>query len=107
MNAFQQFITIGMVVLGTQITRWLPFVALRKASGTSAFLHYLGRVLPPAIFGMLVIYCYRNLDFASAPYGVPEIVCGMIVAVLQLIFKNMGVSILLGTLTYILWLNFI
>lgn len=63
MNTVQQIITIATVVVGTQLTRWLPFLFFRSNKPTPAYIYYLGKVLPPAIFGMLVVYCYRNTDF--------------------------------------------
>lgn len=66
----------------------------------------LGKVLPLAIFGMLVVYCYRSVDFAaSLKHGFPEIVSGICVAICQLAFKNMCLSIVIGTVLYIVWMN--
>lgn len=105
MTALQQFITIGMVVAATQLTRWLPFWILKSQKQPSPYVLYMGKILPPAIFGMLVVYCYRNLDVESGMHGVPELVSGCCVAVLQMLFKNMGISIIGGTGLYMLWVN--
>lgn len=104
MTVLQQIITIGVVVVATQLTRWLPFLVFRREE--PAYMRYLGRVLPAAIFGMLVVYCYRNVDFLHASaHGLPELVAGAVVALLQARFKNMAVSILVGTALYALWVN--
>lgn len=105
MTLVQQIITICIVVIGTQLTRWLPFLILDSKKQSSAYIRYMGRVLPPAIFGMLVVYCFRNLDLLSGTHGIPELVCGCCVAILQLLFKNMGLSIAAGTIMYVMWVN--
>lgn len=105
MTTIQQIVTIATVVVGTQLTRWLPFLIFKSGKQTPVYIHYLGKVLPPAIFGMLVIYCYKDTDFLSPAHGIPEVVSGLCVAILQLLFKNMCLSIVLGTCIYILWVN--
>ena len=101
----EQIITIVMVVIGTQLTRWLPFWIFRSNRQTPEYIYYLGRVLPPAIFGILVIYCYKDTNFMVPDYGFKEVICGSIVALVQLLFKNMALSIVLGTSCYIIWVN--
>lgn len=106
MTQIQQILTVAVAVVGTQLTRWLPFFIFRSASSTPAYVRYLGKVLPPAIFGMLMIYCYRGIEIIdSSTHGLPEIVSGICVALCQLKYKNMCLSILAGTLLYILWMN--
>lgn len=105
MTGFQQAITIALVVVGTQLTRWIPFLAFGSNKKTPAYVRYIGKVLPPAIFGMLVIYCFKDLDVWKGTHGIPEIVSGCCVAALQLLFRNMGLSIFAGTLIYIIWIN--
>lgn len=105
MTTIQQIATIAIVVVGTQLTRWLPFWIFKSGKPTPAYVHYLGRVLPPAIFGMLVIYCYKDTDFLSSTHGIPEIVSGLCVAIIQLLFRNMCLSIVAGTGIYMVWVN--
>lgn len=105
MTTLQQIATIAIVVVGTQLTRWLPFWIFKSDKPTPAYIDYLGKVLPPAIFGMLVIYCYKDTDFLSSSHGIPEIVSGLCVAIIQLLFKNMCLSIILGTGIYVVWVN--
>lgn len=87
------------------MTRWLPFLIFKSGKQTPAYINYLGRVLPSVIFGMLVIYCYKDTDFLSPSHGVPEIASGLCVAVMQLLFKNMCLSIVFGTGVYVVWMN--
>lgn len=105
MTTIQQILTIAVVVAGTQLTRWLPFWIFKSGKQTPAYIHYIGKVLPSAIFGMLVIYCYRDIDFLSPAHGVPEIVSGLCVVLMQLLFKSMCLSIIVGTAIYIAWVN--
>ena len=105
MTVTEQIITILIVILATQLTRWLPFLVFRSARHTPAYVHYLGKVLPPAIFGMLMVYCYKDTDFASPEQFLPEVICGILVAVLQLWQKNICLSIVAGTAAYVMWVN--
>jgi len=65
MTTAQQLITIGMAVLGTAVTRFLPFLLFPAGRPTPRYVQYLGRVLPPAALGLLVIYCLKDVDFLS------------------------------------------
>lgn len=106
MTLTEQIMTVGVVIVGTQLTRWLPFWLFRDKAKTPPYVQYLGRVLPPAIFGMLVVYCYRDVDFIhSSQHGLPELVAGLCVALCQFAFKNMCLSIVTGTFIYIVWTN--
>lgn len=102
MTITQQAITIGAVVLGTVITRSLPFLIFPAGKETPAFIKYLGRVLPPAVFGMLVIYCLRNVDFLSGNHGMPELMAIAAVTALHLWKRQMLISIAGGTVIYML-----
>ncbi len=62
MTISQQMITIAMVILGTVLTRFLHFLLFPAGKETPKYIRYLGRVLPSAVFGLLVIYCRRNGD---------------------------------------------
>lgn len=62
MTLAQQIITIGLCVLGTMTTRFLPFLVFRENRETPKFIQYVGKFLPSAVFGMLVVYCLRNVN---------------------------------------------
>ena len=83
---------------GTILTRFLPFLAFRKH--TPQYVSYLGRVLPPAIIGMLVIYCLKDITPAVHPFGIPELIAAACTAGLQAWRRNSLVSILAGTVFY-------
>ena len=61
----QILLTILAVTLGTMLTRFLPFLLFPNSSKTPKFIRYLGKVLPYAVMGMLVVYCLRNVSFMS------------------------------------------
>ncbi len=62
MTLAQQIITIGMCILGTMATRYLPFFIFKENKKTPEYIQYLGKFLPSAVFGMLVIYCLKNVE---------------------------------------------
>lgn len=98
----QQLITIAMVVLGTLLTRFLPFLVFPAGKPTPRYVQYLGRVLPPAVFGLLVVYCLRNVDLFAGSHGLPEAIAIAVVAALHLWKRQMLLSIAGGTLCYML-----
>ena len=83
---------------GTILTRFLPFLAFRKH--TPQYVAYLGRVLPPAIIGMLVVYCLKDITPTAHPFGIPELIAAACTAGLQAWRRNSLVSILAGTVFY-------
>ena len=84
----------------TALLRFLPFLVFGKK--LPAYVLYLGRVLPPAIIGMLVVYCLKDVTLTAAPFGLPEFIAAASVAALQCAKRNSLISILCGTLLYML-----
>ncbi len=93
-------VLIAVMALATAALRFLPFLVFRKH--TPAYIVYLGRVLPAALIGMLVVYCLKDVRIASAPHGLPELLAGTAVVLLQAWKRNSLLSILAGTLIYML-----
>ena len=91
-------VLVAVMSVFTVLLRFLPFLIFRKK--VPAYVVYLGKVLPPAIIGMLVIYCLRNMSFVTAPYGIPEIAAAAVVVLLQAWKRNSLLSILSGTVVY-------
>lgn len=102
MTLTQQIITIGMVVLGTMITRFLPFLCFPAGKPTPRYIRYLGTVLPPAVFGLLIVYCLRNVSLFAGSHGIPELLSIAVVVGLHLWKRQMLLSIAGGTLCYML-----
>lgn len=97
MTLSQQIITIAAVALATMLTRFLPFILFPAGKKTPAFVSYIGKVLPAAVFGLLVVYCLKDVHPLSWPFGLPELI-----AVLHLKWRQMLVSIAGGTIVYML-----
>ena len=102
MSITQQIITIAMVILGTMITRFLPFIAFPAGKETPKYVKYLGLALPGAIFGMLVVYSLKFIDLTTAPYGAAEFLGVLAVVVLHLWKRQMLISIAGGTIVYMI-----
>ncbi len=103
----QQLVTILMVVLGTMLTRFLPFLLFPAGKPTPKYLQYLGKVLPAAVFGLLVVYCLRNVSIVSGSHGIPELIAIVVVVGLHLWKKQMLLSIAGGTVFYMLLVQFV
>jgi branched-subunit amino acid transport protein AzlD len=95
---------IGIVAIMTWITRGLPYLLFTK-KGPPQIVAYLGTVLPASIMVILVIYCLRNTQFTTFPYGAAEIISLFLVVVLQFWRRNTLVSIFAGTVCYMVLLR--
>lgn len=102
MTAAQQLITILVVAAGTMLTRFLPFLLFPAGKPTPKYIRYLGNVLPAAVFGMLVVYCLKNVQLFAGSHGLPEVIAIAVVAALHLWKKNTLLSIAGGTVCYML-----
>lgn len=102
MTLTQQIITIAMVVLGTMLTRFLPFLLFPAGKPTPKYIQYLGRVLPASVFGLLVIYCLKNVSVFTGSHGIPELLAILLVVVLHLWKRQMLLSIAGGTVFYMI-----
>ena len=100
MSALEQVITIAAVVLGTMLTRFLPFLLFPAGKATPRYVQYLGKALPGAVFGLLVIYCLKNVSLLSGSHGLPELMAVAVTAVLHLWKRNVLLSIGVGTALY-------
>ena len=98
-------ILIAVMALVTILLRFLPFLIFRDE--TPAYITYLGKVLPPAIIGMLVIYCLKDTSFLAYPHGLPEIIASVFVVILQIWKRNSLISILSGTVVYMLLIQLV
>ena len=93
-------VLVAVMSLVTILLRFLPFLIFRKQ--TPAYITYLGRVLPPAIIGMLVVYCLKDITLTAHPHGLPELIAAVCVVGLQVWRRNALISILSGTVVYML-----
>lgn len=102
MTLTQQIITILMVVLGTMLTRFLPFLLFPAGKETPRYIRYLGKALPPAVFGLLVVYSLKGVDLLLGSHGIPELISILLVVFLHKWKGQMMLSIAGGTLCYMI-----
>ncbi len=100
MTLTQQIITIAMVVFGTAVTRFLPFLIFPAGKPTPKYIRYLGKFLPAAVFGLLVVYSLKDVSVLSGSHGVPELISIVLVIVLHVWKRQMLLSIAGGTVCY-------
>ena len=98
---------IVVAVLVTMLTRFLPFLIFGKKGKTPPFITDLGKVLPFAIMGMLVVYCLKDITPIAYPYGIPELLGCLAVVGLHIWKRNTLLSIGGGTVLYMLLVQFI
>lgn len=107
MTVTQQIITVALCVLGTMATRFLPFLVFSGDKPTPKYIQYLGKALPAAIFGMLVVYCLKNVSILTGSHGIPELIAIVVVVLLHLWKRQMLLSITGGTVCYMLLVQFV
>ena len=96
------FLMLVVMVVMTAATRFLPFVIFNGKRKTPPLVEHLGKVLPCAIMGMLVVYCLKDVSLTSAPFGLPELIGIAVVALLHIWKRNSLLSIGVGTVCYML-----
>ena len=102
--------TIGLIAVMSLVTmalRFLPFLLFGGSKKVPAFVSYLGRVLPYAIMGMLVVYCLKDVSFVSGTFGAPELMAIALTAGLHLWRGQMLLSIAGGTVCYMLLIQLV
>ena len=107
MTLTQRIITVAVVVLGTLLTRFLPFLLFPGGKPTPKVVSYLGKVLAPAVFGLLVVYCLKNVSLVTGNHGLPELIAIAVVVGLHLWKRQILPSIAGGTVCYMLLVQFL
>lgn len=102
MTLTQQIITIALCVLATMLTRFLPFLVFSSSKPTPKYIRYLGNYLPPAIYGMLIVYCLKKVTVFAGSHGLPELIAIAVTVGLHLWKRQMLLSIAAGTVCYML-----
>ena len=98
---------IAVIAVVTAALRMLPFLIFGGKRKTPKIVLYLGHVLPFAIMGMLVVYCLKDVSVVNFPFGLPELIAGAVVALLHLWKRNTLISIVSGTLLYMMLVQFV
>jgi len=107
MTLLEQIVTIGMVVLGTMLTRFVPFLLFPPGRSTPSYVRYLGKVLPAAALGLLVIYSMKDVSILSGNHGIPELISVAVVVLLHIWRRSMLLSIACGTIVYMVFVQMV
>lgn len=99
-SPIRSLMIIFVVSVFTFVTRAIPFILFPKGKEIPPLVQYLGRVLPPAVIGMLIIYCLKAVNVFCYSYGIPEVLAGGVVVVLHIWKRNNLLSIGVGTVLY-------
>ncbi len=102
-----EFFMLVIIMLVTMATRFLPFLLFGGKKQPPKVITYLGKVLPCAIMGMLVVYCLKDVHPLAYPYGIPELLGIALVAVLHVWKRNSLLSIGAGTVFYMLLIQLV
>lgn len=105
MTKAQMIITVAVILAATVSTRFLPYLIFPQGRKTPDFVKYLGRYLAPAVFGLLIVYCFRNTDLLTpfrqgGSHGIPELIAAAVVIVTFLWKRSMILSMAAGTVLY-------
>ena len=100
MTPLETMAMILAVAAGTVITRFLPFWLFPESKGVPRVVAFLGQALPPAMMGLLVVYCLKDVAWTAAPHGLPELLAIAAVALVHVWKGNVLLSIAGGTVLY-------
>lgn len=104
LTPIQTLTIVILVALSSVITRFLPFIIFKTSNKSNSFITYLGKVLPYAAIGMLVVYCLKNVNITVPSYGIPEAIAILCIVVLHYWKENTLLSIGVGTAIYMILL---
>ena len=104
---WRSVVIILLVAVTTLATRAIPFILFPEGKKIPKAVQYLGKVLPPAVIGMLVVYCFKSVKISAAPFGLPEIIAGLVVVLLHVWKRNNLLSIGTGTVLYIVLVQYV
>lgn len=96
----RSLLIIVFAALTTFATRVVPFLFFPKGKEIPRTIQYLGKVLTPAVIGMLVVYCLKATSIIAYPHGIPELICVAVTAGLHVWKRNNLLSIGVGTVLY-------
>ena len=102
MSNVHSILLVVVISVVTMVLRFLPLWVFGNGQQTPKLVQYLGKVLPYAIMGMLVIFCLKGVSLCSAPYGLPELISCVIVVLLHIWKRNTAISIVGGTVVYMM-----
>ena len=101
------WLSVAVIALTTALLRFLPFLIWKGEKQTPRIIEKLGRMLPYAIMGMLVVYCLKDMSFGSASGFMPSVAACLVVGILYVWKRNTLISILAGTVSYMVLVQMI
>ncbi len=104
---WRSVVIILLVAITTLATRAIPFILFPNGKKIPKAVQYLGKVLPPAVIGMLVVYCFKGVEIMNSPFGLPELIAGLTVVVLHIWKRNNLLSIGIGTILYMVLVQYV
>ncbi|SHK74902.1 branched-chain amino acid transporter permease [Fibrobacter sp. UWEL] len=107
MTTQQQITTIAILALMTVLTRALPFLIFPAGKPTPKYIQYLGKALPLAVFGMLVVYCLKDVQWLEGMHGIPDIVGIVATAVMHIWRRQLFLSMAVGTAVYMVLIRLV
>lgn len=107
MTFTEQIITIAAVVAGTMLTRFLPFILFPANKKTPPLVAFLGKMLPAAVMGMLVVYSLKDTQIMTGSHGLPEAIAVALTVILQATLRNLLLTIAAGTIGYMLLVQYV
>lgn len=107
MTLTEQILTVAAAVLGTMLTRFLPFILFPANKPTPPVVLYLGKMLPAAVMALLVVFSFKDVEFLSGYHGAPELLATVLIIGLQVSLKNVLLTIASGTIFYMLLVQYI
>lgn len=107
MNYEKSILIIAIVSIVTLLLRLIPFIIFNGKKEVPKIITYLSNVLPFSIMAMLVVYCYKEIYILSTPYGITELFAGVTVVLVHLWKKNTLISIIIGTVFYMILIQLI
>ncbi|HHU06599.1 MAG TPA: branched-chain amino acid transporter AzlD [Clostridiales bacterium] len=100
LTPLQTFVMILAIALGSGLTRFTPFFLFPQKKDPPKLITYIGRSLPPAMMGLLVVFCLKGVSVTSAPHGIPELIAILVITAVHLWKGNVLLSIGSGTVVY-------
>ncbi|MGN1101352.1 MAG: branched-chain amino acid transporter permease [Huintestinicola sp.] len=107
MTDMNTLLIVAVIALVTAAIRFFPFIVWNKNRKVPEIIEKLGKILPYAVMGMLVVYCLKDVSFTELSGFVPELIAGFIVVASYIWKKNTLISIVAGTVCYMLLVQFV
>lgn len=98
----RSLLLIAVMAVVTAFTRFLPFMAFPEGRKKPKVITYLGSVLPYAVIGMLVVYCFKGASVLEYPYCLPELLASALVVALHVWRRNTLLSVFGGVIFYMI-----